>query len=166
MTSSGVVSYTRFSSTRHYEKQPAPDGALISLWGAQAQTSIAPVKFRATTQMVLVPVTVTDRTGKTVSGLGPKDFTIFDDRAPQRIVPVRTEDAPSSIGLVLDTSGSMRYALDMAKEASEVFLNAANPEDEFQLLTVASRRSRIPSLVSRPTWTIWNMESGQCVREV
>ena len=89
---------------------------LTGAWGAlNAQTAAIPAAFRTSAQMVLVPVTVTDHNGKTVQGLRAKDFNVFEDRAPQQIVSFTAEDAPCSVGLVLDISGSMRGSLEGAK---------------------------------------------------
>ena len=94
--------------------------------------------FQASAQMVLVPVAVTDHAGRTVSGLKPQNFTILDDQKPQPILSFASEDAPCSVGLVLDTSGSMKYALPVARQVASAFLHTANPADEYLLLTVST----------------------------
>jgi Ca-activated chloride channel family protein len=104
-----------------------------------AQTVVIPADFRTSTQMVLVPVTVTDRYGKSIEGLQAKDFNILEDQISQQIVSFVNEDAPCSIGLVLDISGSMRNALGSAKGVAQSFLQTANPEDQFLLLTVSTQ---------------------------
>jgi Ca-activated chloride channel family protein len=103
-----------------------------------AQNAAFPANFRANTEMVLVPVTVTDHYGKTIEGLHGEDFTVFDDQSPQKIVSFSTVDAPCSLGLVLDVSGSMRDSLSTIKEVTRALLGTANPEDEFLLLTVST----------------------------
>lgn len=106
--------------------------------GAQI-TSFTWARFQASAQLVLVPVTVTDHNGKTITGLGAPDFTVFDDKAPQHIVSVHNDDAPCSTAIVLDTSGSMRNALGTAKDAAQTFLESSNSQDEFLLLTVSTQ---------------------------
>jgi Ca-activated chloride channel family protein len=91
------------------------------------------------TGIVLVPVTVMDHQGKTVGGLQRGNFTLFDEQMPQRIVSFAAEDSPSSVGLVLDISGSMRNTLPDLKAVLHDFLSLANPEDEFFLLTVSTK---------------------------
>jgi Ca-activated chloride channel family protein len=88
--------------------------------------------------MVLIPVTVTDRNGKTIEGLRAENFNILDDQKPQKIASFATEDAPCSVGLVLDISGSMRNTLSAAKDVAQGFFRTANPDDEFLLLTVST----------------------------
>ena len=95
--------------------------------------------IRADVNMVLVPAVVTDRKGVVVTGLTREHFAVTEDRVPQAIASLTTQDTPSSIGVVLDMSGSMRTKVAAATGAVRAFLNAANPEDEIFLLTVGSR---------------------------
>jgi Ca-activated chloride channel homolog len=119
---------------------------LVSLFVAvssHAQDPVVPASFRISSQLVLVPVTVTDHYGKTVTGLQAQDFKIFDGESPQQIVSFANEDAPCSAAIVLDISGSMRNLLGAAKDAAHFFLKTANPEDEFLLLTVSTQPETI-----------------------
>lgn len=103
-----------------------------------AQT-VAPAAFRSSTQLVLVPVSVIDNAGKMVSGLRRDDFTVYDDSKPQQIVAFTLEDAPASVGVVFDSSGSMRNILGFTKDLTHEFFRSANPQDEFFLLTVGTQ---------------------------
>jgi Ca-activated chloride channel family protein len=98
--------------------------------------------------MVLVPVTVTDHNGKIVEGLRAENFNIVDDDKPQKIVSFSSDDAPCSIGLVLDVSGSMQNALGRAKEIAQAFFEAANREDEFLLLTASTQPAAMPAFAT------------------
>lgn len=98
--------------------------------------------------MVLVPVTVTDHYGKTITGLQAKDFNLFDDQTPQRIVSFATEDAPCSAGLVLDISGSMQSTLGAVKDSARAFVRTANRDDEFLLLTVSTLPAASPEFTT------------------
>src|SRR5260221_4778065 len=106
---------------------------------AQEAAPGRPVRLRADVKMILVPVTVMDRRGATVNGLGQNSFTVLDDKVPQKIVSFSNEDSPCSVGLVLDLSGSMRNALRPAKEALTEFLGTTNPKDEFILLGITTK---------------------------
>lgn len=95
--------------------------------------------IRADTRLVLVPVSVTDQRGATVNGLERSNFTVFEDKVPQPIVAFSAEDAPSSVGLILDISGSMQGRLNAAKAVLRAFAESANAADEALLFTVSSR---------------------------
>ena len=83
-------------------------------------------------------------------GLQAKDFNIFEDQTPQRIVSFATEDAPVSAGLVLDVSGSMRGALGIVKDSAQAFVKTANEDDEFLLLTVSSQPAAVSEFTTDP----------------
>jgi Ca-activated chloride channel family protein len=98
--------------------------------------------------MVLIPVTVTDHNGKTIEGLRAENFNIIEDQKPQRIVSFGSEDAPCSVGLVLDISGSMQNTLNAAKGVVQAFFKTANPDDEFLLLTVSTQPAATPGFTN------------------
>ncbi|MBV8551131.1 MAG: VWA domain-containing protein [Acidobacteriaceae bacterium] len=98
--------------------------------------------FRANTTLVLVPVTVTDHRHSLVTGLRSEAFRVFEDRIPKKNYSLSEEDVPASIGIVFDTSGSMKGPLTQAKDALQAFVNTANPQDEAFLYTVSDRPGR------------------------
>lgn len=112
--------------------------ALMGVNGLAAQAEDR-AAIRANVRLVLVPVTVIDHRGATITGLDRTAFTVWDDKVPRRIVSVSSQDEPSSVGIVLDTSGSMRATLQQAADAVRAFLGASNPKDEFFLLTVSDK---------------------------
>jgi len=89
--------------------------------------------------VVLVPVTIVDTMNRLVKGLRKENFQVFDGKHPQDIRYFSGEDAPVSVGIVLDTSGSMKSKIDRAREAVMQFINTANPQDEFFMVTFADR---------------------------
>ena len=90
--------------------------------------------LRLDVELALVNVTVTDPYDRLVTGLEPEDFRVFEDNVEQEIVNFSSEDAPISIGIILDLSGSMNNKIGKAKEAALQFLKTANPQDEFFLV--------------------------------
>jgi Ca-activated chloride channel family protein len=98
--------------------------------------------------MVLVPVTVTNRSGAAVDGLAESSFTVLENKIPQPIVSFGSQDLPASIGVIVDLSGSMETKLDVATRALHAFYSTANPADEAFLVTV-STRPETASLFSR-----------------
>jgi Ca-activated chloride channel family protein len=95
--------------------------------------------IRVDTNLVQIPVTVTDPRGTFVTGLDKENFKLAEDKLPQEILNFSSEDAPMSIGLVFDTSGSMGPKLQTARKAASEFMKTANPVDEFFLTTFAER---------------------------
>ena len=95
----------------------------------QAQTE-ATTSFRADTTLVLVPVAVTDKTNRYVLGLEKENFQVLEDGAPQTITHFSSEDAPLSVGLIVDVSGSIGMKLNTSRQAVSEFLKTLNPDDE------------------------------------
>lgn len=99
--------------------------------------------FTSSVDLVLVPVTVTDSMGRLVLGLDKKDFQVFDNKEPQSIQHLSSEDSPVSLAVILDTSGSMQGSgkIEKAREAVLEFLETSNPDDEVSLILVADKAS-------------------------
>ncbi len=95
--------------------------------------------IRVDTTVVLINVTVTDPLNRFVTGLEKENFRLFEDKIEQKIVHFASEDAPLSIGLVFDTSGSMGNKLTKSRQAVSMFFKTANPEDEFFLVQFNDR---------------------------
>lgn len=122
-----------------------PRFALFLLIGA-AGASAAAQTFRAGVELVHFAVTVTDRRGQIVTGLGPDDFRILEDGRPQTIaqfVAARAageapDDAaarvPLHLGLLLDTSESMEADLALSRTAAIKFLNLLPTAEDITLV--------------------------------
>jgi Ca-activated chloride channel family protein len=89
--------------------------------------------------LVLVPVTVTDQRGNLVLGLQKDSFNVFDQGKPEVIRHLSSEDAPISVGIIFDASGSMYGKMERSREAVVQFLHSSNPEDEFFLVAFNDR---------------------------
>jgi Ca-activated chloride channel family protein len=81
--------------------------------------------------LVLVPMTVTDPMNRLVTGLDRENFEIFDNNAGQVIKTFSVQDAPLTIGIVFDLSGSMQSKFVRARKALSEFMRTCNPADEF-----------------------------------
>ena len=95
--------------------------------------------IRIDTTLVLIPVAVTDPMNRFVTGLEREHFKVFEDKVEQDIRQFSSEDAPLSVGLVFDTSGSMGSKLSKSRQAVAQFFKTANPEDEFFLVQFNDR---------------------------
>jgi Ca-activated chloride channel family protein len=89
--------------------------------------------------LVLVPVTVTDDWNRIVTGLDKENFAIMEGNEPQQVRTFSSEDAPISLGVILDMSGSMSDKIQKAREAVVEFMKTANPLDEFFMITFNDR---------------------------
>ncbi len=109
-------------------KPEAAPGAVVA--SAAGNTSKLPT-LRAEANLVLVPMTVTDPMNRLVTGLEAQNFEVFDNNTGQVIKTFSMEDAPVSIGVVFDLSGSMQSKFVRARQALSEFLRTSNPKDEF-----------------------------------
>jgi VWFA-related protein len=89
---------------------------------------------RVDTQLVSVPVVVTDNTGRPLSGLRQENFRLLEDGQPQTITNFGTTDAPFEIALLLDTSGSTRDDVGLIRQAALSFINALRPGDRIGIV--------------------------------
>jgi len=111
--------------------------------------------IRTTVELVLVPVTVLDGSNRIVAGLERENFQVYEDKHPQPIKHFWKEDAPVSVGIVLDVSGSMDTKIERARDAVVTLLKASNPQDEFFLITFADQ----PTLVQDFTPNVEDIQS-------
>jgi Ca-activated chloride channel family protein len=105
-------------------------------------------RIRMNVDMVLVPVTITDPMNRLVTGLEQEDFQIFESSGQQKISSFASEDAPVSIGIVFDLSGSMTSKLIRARESILQFIKTANPQDEFFVIGFNDRPELIEDFTS------------------
>ena len=98
--------------------------------------------------LVLVPVTITDPMNRLVTGLEKDNFQLFEGNSPQEIRSFSSEDAPVSLGVIFDSSGSMSSKMDRAKEAVIEFFKTANPQDEFFMITFSDEPEEVSDFTS------------------
>ncbi|MEZ5287046.1 MAG: VWA domain-containing protein [Vicinamibacterales bacterium] len=104
-------------------------GATVPISGQQG------FKFRSGVELINVTATVTDRSGRFVSGLSKDDFVVYEDNELVDVTHFSAERSPVSLGIVLDASGSMQgEKWSAARDAIDRFLDAlSGEEDEFFL---------------------------------
>ncbi len=93
-------------------------------------------RFKSGVELVNVNITVSDRTGRFVEGLRQEDFVVYDDNTEQEITHFTAERVPVSLGVALDTSGSMvGDKIASARQAIDRFLlELLSPDDEVFLM--------------------------------
>jgi Ca-activated chloride channel homolog len=111
--------------------------------------------LRVDVDLVLVPVTVTNPRNQPVLGLDKPNFELFENEQRQRLQYFSIEDAPISIGLLLDVSRSMRSKIETERAALREFFNNANPEDDYFAITFSNR----PKVLANATQSIGTIEA-------
>src|SRR6204780_2662126 len=104
--------------------------------------------YKVDVDMVLVPVTITDPLNRLVTGLDRDNFNLFEGKDQQEIKSFSSEDAPVSIGVIFDMSGSMSSKIERAREAVIEFFKTANPQDEFFMIAFSDKPEEISDFTS------------------
>ena len=105
--------------------------------------------------LVLVPATVTDGLNRPITTLRKQDFRVFDGDTQQELRYFNQEDAPLSIGILLDTSGSMKSKYELARRALAEFFRNSNPNDDYFVVTYSTK----PRLLSNTTQSAEEIEN-------
>jgi VWFA-related protein len=90
--------------------------------------------IRVDTELVEVPVVVTDRAGKPILDLKQSNFTVSEDGKLQQITDFSTSSAPFEVALLLDTSGSTRGELQLIQRAAQSFISSLRPGTGFSII--------------------------------
>jgi Ca-activated chloride channel family protein len=120
----------------HLTPRPQPDTPPPDVDPA-LKTHTKPVKVDV--DLVLVNVTITDPLNRLVTGLEKENFELYEGKNAQEIRHFSSEDAPISLGVIFDISGSMDNKIQQAREAVVEFFKTANPRDEFFIVTFSDR---------------------------
>ena len=108
---------------------------------AALRTREKPIKVAV--ELVLIPVTITDPLNRLVTGLDKENFSILEGKDPQEIKNFSSEDAPVSIGVIFDVSGSMSSKIEKSREAVVEFFKTANPQDEFFMIAFSDKPEQL-----------------------
>jgi Ca-activated chloride channel homolog len=131
---------------REVEKAKTEEVANQSLVAPSLNTRVRPLKVAV--DLVLVPVTITDPMNRLVTGLEKENFQLFEGSAKEEIKSFSSEDAPVSLGVIFDSSGSMSSKMDRAKDAVIEFFKTANPQDEFFMITFSDEPEMVNDFTS------------------
>ena len=113
---------------------------------ASLNSHVRPLKVAV--DLVLVPVTITDPMNRLVTGLDKENFELYEGNAKEEIKSFSSEDAPVSLGVIFDSSGSMSSKMDRAKDAVVEFFKTANPQDEFFMITFSDEPEMVNDFTS------------------
>jgi VWFA-related protein len=89
---------------------------------------------RVETELVQVPIVVTDKLGKPVLNLKQNNFTVYEDGKTQEVADFAATSAPFEVALLLDTSGSTRSDLQMIQRAAQSFIDSLRPGDRVSII--------------------------------
>jgi Ca-activated chloride channel homolog len=113
--------------------------------------------LRVDSSLILIPTHVTTAIGASVTNLIKENFRLFEDGVEQTLSDFARDDAPISIGVLFDTSGSMQNKMQKSSEAAAAFFRTAGAEDEFFLVKFSGKaRLTVP----------FTPDSGELYREI
>jgi Ca-activated chloride channel family protein len=132
--------------TRDADPVPSPEStmgtgpAAVALPSQEGVITKENGKFtlRADASEVHLNASVIDSTGRAVNGLAQSAFTVYEDGAPEKIVGFKQEDLPISLGILIDSSGSMYDKRAAVDAASLNLVKLSNPKDEAFLVDFSS----------------------------
>ena len=131
---------------REVEKPPEPPKPELLATTTGLSAHVRPLKVDV--DLVLVPVTITDPMNRLVTGLDKENFQLYEGNSSQEIRSFSSEDAPVSLGVIFDSSGSMSSKMDRAKDAVIEFFKTANPQDEFFMITFSDEPETVSDFTS------------------
>ena len=133
------------------QNNPA-EGPVAKVTDPALKTHTKPV--RVDVDLVLIPATITDPMNRLVTGLERENFELFENGQKQEIRHFSSEDAPVSLGVIFDMSGSMSNKIEKAREAVVEFFRTANPQDEFFMIAFSEK----PELLSDFTSSVEDIQ--------
>lgn len=90
--------------------------------------------IRVETNLITMPVSVLDRDGRFVSGLGQKDFKVFENGIEQRVDYFQSVEQPFTVILMIDVSPSTAFQIDEIHNAATAFTEQLRPTDKVMVM--------------------------------
>ena len=135
-------------------------GAILGWAGQESQVNLTPRRvdsakrplpnLRVDVKLIVVPVSVTDAFDRPITALTKQSFRLLEDGVEQTITSFAREDAPVSLGLLFDTSGSMKTRIEASVEAVKQFFQTTMPGDEFFALQFADQARILGGFTADP----------------
>jgi Ca-activated chloride channel family protein len=111
--------------------RPPTTAGQQSTKGQQQRPPSEKPDFELTGELVILPVTVVDPKNQVITDLDKNRFAVYEDNAKQEIAFFSREEEPVSLGIVLDTSGSMKKKLSRVIAAAKSLIRHSHPQDEY-----------------------------------
>ncbi|HLF84813.1 MAG TPA: VWA domain-containing protein [Blastocatellia bacterium] len=131
-----------------HEKKPSRDSQTTTPLAASQQPDD---KIQLKARLVSMTVTVSDRFGRFVTGLEKRNFQIFDDGVQQEIAHFGDEDAPLTLGIIYDVSGSMGDLTSRSFRALKKFFDTSHQDDEYFIIAFSNRAQLIQDFTTSPS---------------
>lgn len=100
------------------------------------------------TLLLTIPLTVSDKAGRSVTGLKKENFSIFHEGEEQEIDFFFNEEAPMNVAILIDTSYSTKDVLDNIQKSARDFIKVFRPEDKGMIVTFDYRTKFLSGLTS------------------
>ena len=117
------------------EENPASEQTPISDANAAASAVDEKDVIRVNTQLVTIPVKVTDRGGRFAAGLTKENFKVYEDGKEQEIAYFSNAEEPFTVALVLDMSYSSKFKINEIQNAAITFVNQLHPKDKVMVVS-------------------------------
>jgi hypothetical protein len=145
------------------QKKPAPEPTLESAGDAAAAQQSETETVKVETNLVRIPVIVSDRGDRYVADLRQDEFTIFEDGAPQQVAFLDAVTAPFHVVLMLDTSASTQEKLGQIQRAAISFTEQLKKEDRVKIISFDDQIRDLCDFSNDPAvvqWAIKNTKPG------
>jgi Ca-activated chloride channel homolog len=124
-------------------------GVLVPEVKAQEDKAQPPTEvIKVYSNLVSVPVIVSDRNGRYIAGLKEEDFKLYDNSAQQKLAYFDSAEAPLNVALLLDTSRSTEGVIDEIRKAAKDFIKDLRPQDRAMIVSFDYGVHKLSSLTS------------------
>jgi VWFA-related protein len=132
------------------QSPPPPVLELPRSQGKEGSSEV-PLEHQPQTAVGRISITATDDTGRWIQDLRKQDLAVYEDGIQRQVLGLqRDADTPISIGIVVDTSGSMSWKLTAAEAALQHFVRTLNRRDQFFLMAFSNRAFLLQDFTDNP----------------
>ena len=108
-------------------------------------------KIQLQARLVSLTVTVSDSLGRFVTGLQQRNFQIFDDGVQQEIAHFTDDDAPLTLGIIYDVSGSMGDLTTRSFQTLKRLFDTSHEDDEYFIIAFNNRAQLVQDFTTSPS---------------